>query len=213
MAKFMRNQLTTDNEFSFSPVKIGESVYKEKGSKFIGICLPCNSLEEAKEIISQQKLKYPDATHHCYAWKIEAADGQHHERFNDDGEPNNSAGRPILRQIHASELLNLLVVVLRYYGGVKLGVSGLIKAYGLAASLAILKAGKQIHVKKQKLTVQFDYAAEGLVFSLLKPFQVEILQLVKQEKITLLLLVEKQRINSLISHCSHYPQLLILHHE
>jgi uncharacterized YigZ family protein len=116
----------------------GLSFSKEKSSKFIGIAEHCSSLASFNEILQRLKKEHSQASHFCYAYRIGTYKIQ--TRANDDREPNNSAGIPILGQIHSFELTNTLVVVIRYYGGVKLGVGGLVQAYKLAAKEAILNA-------------------------------------------------------------------------
>lgn len=115
--------------------KPSEGFYKEKGSKFLGFAFPVVSEEEIKERLAALRKEYYDARHHCYAY-IHGNEAQH-IRANDDGEPNHSAGDPILGQIKSNELTNTLIVVIRYFGGTKLGVSGLINAYKTAAAEAI----------------------------------------------------------------------------
>lgn len=103
-----------------------EAIYKEKSSKFLAYAYPVESEEEIRTLLDALRKKYYDATHHCYAWRL----GPHGETFraNDDGEPSGTAGKPILGQLLSNELVNCLIVVVRYFGGTKLGVSGLIGA-------------------------------------------------------------------------------------
>lgn len=111
---------------------------KEKASRFIGRVYPINSKESAEKILSQlRKVEY-SATHHCFAWTTRDS-----FRYSDDGEPNGSAGKPIYDQLCGIGLVNTLVVVTRYYGGTKLGVGGLVRAYGAAAKSALVKAGSK----------------------------------------------------------------------
>ena len=112
-----------------------EGLYKEKGSKFIGLAFPVKTEDEVKERLEETRKTYYDARHHCYAYILGHEGTQF--RANDDGEPNHSAGDPILGQIRSKELTNTLVIVVRYFGGTKLGVSGLINAYKTAAALAL----------------------------------------------------------------------------
>ena len=116
-------------------IKRSEGLYKEKGSKFIGIAVACYNEEEAKNYLETWKREHHQARHLCYAYRF-GLDGQLY-RANDDGEPNNSAGQPILGQIDSFELTNVLIGVIRYYGGTKLGVGGLINAYRTAAKEAL----------------------------------------------------------------------------
>lgn len=115
-----------------------EGLYKEKGSKFIAYAYPVTMEEEAKEIVQGLKKEYYDARHHCYAYRV----GPKGEAFrmNDDGEPSSTAGRPIYGQLLSFDVTNLLVVVIRYFGGTKLGVSGLINAYQSATKDALENA-------------------------------------------------------------------------
>lgn len=115
-----------------------EGFYKEKGSKFIACAYPVSDEKEVKEIITALKKEYHDARHHCFAFRI----GADHSffRINDDGEPSGTAGKPILGQIQSYQLTNVLIVVIRYFGGTKLGVGGLIQAYKEAAKNALENA-------------------------------------------------------------------------
>ena len=115
-----------------------EGFYKEKGSKFLAFAYPVTTEKEIKERIDGLKAKYFDARHHCYAWMLGA--NKNHFRAFDDGEPNHSAGDPILGQIRSKGVTNVLVVVVRYFGGVKLGMGGLISAYKNAAQDVLGKA-------------------------------------------------------------------------
>jgi len=117
-----------------------EYVLRERGSKFYAYVYGVRSEAEVKEKLEVLKREYPDATHHCYAW-VMGARGEA-QRANDDGEPGNSAGRPILRAVISAGLTNVLVVVVRYFGGTMLGIPGLIDAYGGSAAAALRAAGR-----------------------------------------------------------------------
>lgn len=149
-----------------------EGIYKEKGSKFIALAYPVSSEEEIKEIYAQLKKEYFDARHHCYAFMLGPAGNRF--RANDDGEPNHSAGDPILGQIRSAGLTNVLVVVIRYFGGIKLGVSGLIQAYRAAAADALAAAQIVEKVDTATLTVRFDYGQMNAVMSVVKDFKLEV---------------------------------------
>ena len=110
-------------------------IFKDRGSKFLGYAYPLQCEEKVKDIIDRLKKDHHKARHWCYAWQIGTDTVQF--RVNDDGEPNNSAGQPIYGQILSKELTNVLVVVVRYFGGTKLGVGGLVNAYRTAANLAL----------------------------------------------------------------------------
>ena len=109
-----------------------EGLYKEKGSKFLAFAYPVSTVEEIKERMAYLQKQFHDARHHCYAWRL-GADMERY-RVNDDGEPSGSAGNPIFGQIQSRELSDILVVVIRYFGGTLLGVGGLINAYRSATS-------------------------------------------------------------------------------
>ncbi|PWL29090.1 YigZ family protein [uncultured Roseivirga sp.] len=152
--------------------KTSESLYKEKGSKFIGIALPARTEDEVKEKLEEIKKTYYDARHHCYAY-ILGADGAQY-RANDDGEPNHSAGDPILGQIRSKELTNTLVVVVRYFGGTKLGVSGLINAYKIAAAEALEQNKVVEKLITNSVKFIFPYEEMNEVMKLVSEFELEI---------------------------------------
>jgi uncharacterized YigZ family protein len=118
---------------------IEDVLFKDKNSKFFGFCYPINSENEVKDIIDKLRKKHYQANHFCFAYNLGFTENLKW-RANDDGEPNHSAGSPILGQINSKNLTNVLVVVVRYFGGTKLGVSGLINAYKTAAQLALNEA-------------------------------------------------------------------------
>jgi uncharacterized YigZ family protein len=143
-----------------------ESIYKEKGSKFLSFLYPVTSVEEVKEYLTQLKKKYYDATHHCYAYII----GYDKETFrmNDDGEPSSTAGKPIYWQLQSNDLTNVLLVVVRYFGGTKLGVSGLIKAYKESSAECIALAEIVEKQVKHKYNIYFAYEDMNVVMNILK---------------------------------------------
>src|SRR5690606_3050632 len=112
-----------------------KALFKDRGSKFFAFAFPVKSEQEIKVHLQEIKKLHPSATHHCYAWRLGA--DKLNFRTNDDGEPNNSAGKPIFSLIQSNDLTNVLIVVVRYFGGTMLGVPGLINAYKSAAALAI----------------------------------------------------------------------------
>ena len=135
--------------------KAGEGIYSEKRSKFLAFAIPVTTASEVKEQVEAYQKKYYDARHVCYAYRL----GEKGEQFraNDNGEPSGTAGKPILGQIDSRELTNVLVVVVRYFGGIKLGTSGLIVAYRLAAAEAL---DATEHVQKTingEITLRFPY--------------------------------------------------------
>lgn len=150
----------------FTIDKSVESIYKEKGSKFLSFLYPVSSVDEVKEYLTQLKKKYYDATHHCYAYII----GYDKETFrmNDDGEPSSTAGKPIYGQLQSNDLTNVLLVVVRYFGGTKLGVSGLIKAYKESSAECIALAQIVEKQVKNKYNIYFAYEDMNVVMNILK---------------------------------------------
>ena len=125
----------SEQEFYYTIEKDGMAEFKDRGSKFIAYAFPLNSVELFREKLNEVKKLHPKATHHCFAYRI-GLDGNVH-RVSDDGEPSGTAGRPILGQIDSKSLVNVLVVVVRYFGGTLLGVPGLINAYKTATALVL----------------------------------------------------------------------------
>ena len=143
-----------------------EGLYKELGSRFIALAYPVETEEEVKSIVDGLKKKYHDARHHCYAYRL----GLNGERFraNDDGEPASSAGRPILGQIDSAGLSDVLVVVVRYFGGIKLGIPGLIRAYKTATADAVAQAQVVEKVAGRNYRLDFDYLSMNAVMKVVK---------------------------------------------
>ena len=158
---------------SFKTIKTStEGLYKEKGSKFIALAIPVSDTDEIDAHLLAVKKKYHDARHHCYAYILEP--GADVFRANDDGEPNHSAGDPILGQIRSFGLTNVLVIVVRYFGGTKLGVSGLINAYKTATKNALEEA--LIITKKvtKEVTLLFPYQSTNEVMKLVAEIDLKI---------------------------------------
>lgn len=149
-----------------------EGFHKEKGSKFYSFAFPSSVEDQAKSILSDLKKKYPDASHHCYAWIIGLANQTW--RAYDDGEPTHSAGSPILGQIKSLNLTNTLVVVIRYFGGTKLGVGGLIGAYQRAAEDALQKATIERIFEKCKISFEFSYPEMSLMEKVISDLEIEV---------------------------------------
>lgn len=149
-----------------------ESLIKEKGSKFLGYAIPVSNEQGIKMELQKLKILHPQATHICYGYKTGVNDVKF--RANDDGEPSNSAGTPILGQINSFELSNVLVAVVRYYGGTKLGVGGLVQAYKQAAKEAIEQAEIIVETLKSQFEICFEYEDLPKTMSLLKLGKVKI---------------------------------------
>ncbi len=151
-----------------------EGIYKEKGSRFIALAFPVSTEEQIREILDRLKDKYYDARHHCYAWRLGAEKVLF--RANDDGEPSSTAGKPILGQIQSKDLTDILIVVVRYFGGIKLGVSGLINAYREAASAALANAVIEERTVNRTLRIHFDYLVMNSVMKIIKEEEPEVLE-------------------------------------
>ncbi len=165
--------------------------YKEKGSKFIALVLPVSSEDEIKKGLKQIKKEYYDARHHCYAYRINPENPKY--RSSDDGEPSGTAGKPILNQIFSRELYNVLVVVVRYFGGTKLGVSGLIKAYKEATldsfnNAEIINENVVVHFQ-----ISFPYTLMKTVMKIINDYGLKILEQNFSDKVEIVLEVEKKQ--------------------
>lgn len=143
-----------------------QGLFKDRGSKFFSFAFPVSSEEEIKTHLDKLRKEYHDARHHCYAWRLKPDHSI--SRANDDGEPSSSAGKPILNQIESKDLTNILIVVIRYFGGTLLGVGGLIYAYKTAAEVALenCKIIKKYIYKTYLL--RFDYSLMNAVMKIIK---------------------------------------------
>ena len=165
------NLIPTDRYRSIEAPSTG--VYKDNGSKFLAFAFPVETEDQAKEHIAALRKEYFDARHHCYAYRL-GLDGATW-RANDDGEPSSTAGRPILGQLLSAELSDILVVVVRYFGGVKLGVPGLIKAYKTATAEAIAAARIVEKTACATCRIGFDYTRMNDVMKIVKEWNLQIL--------------------------------------
>ena len=147
---------------------LAEGTYSEKRSKFLAFAMPVRSVAEVKQLVGEYQKKYYDARHVCYAYMLGAE--RKDFRANDNGEPSGTAGKPILGQINSNELTDVLIIVVRYFGGVKLGTSGLIVAYRLAAAEAIAAAEIIEKTVDEEVTFWFEY-----------PFMNDVMRIVKEE--------------------------------
>ena len=160
-----------DTYFTIAVPSEGE--YKEKGSKFIAFTYFVSDESSIKEKLEQLKKEHFKATHHCYAYRL-GIDGKNY-RANDDGEPSGTAGRPILGQIDSFGLTNVLIIVVRYYGGTKLGTSGLINAYREAAKNALEKSQKIEKIIESIVEVSISYNQLNEMMQFLKQYEIEII--------------------------------------
>ena len=166
--------ITENDTYKTIELARGDALFKEKGSKFIGYVFPVDKEDDVKMHLDELKKKHHAARHWCYAWQLGVEEKSY--RVNDDGEPNNSAGNPIYGQILSKDLTNVLVVVVRYFGGTKLGVGGLINAYKTTAKLILDEAEiveKTINVSFQLI---FEYQDMDKVMRIIKENNLEILE-------------------------------------
>ena len=163
-----------ERDFYYTIEKSGVAEYKDRGSKFIGYTYPLTTVAEFKLRMDEIKKEHPKATHHCFAYRL--GNDKNNFRVSDDGEPSGTAGKPILGQIDSKELTDILVVVVRYFGGTLLGVSGLINAYKNAASMAIQVTPIVQKAIEARYNLQFDYTLVNTVMTIIKQLNCSIIE-------------------------------------
>jgi uncharacterized YigZ family protein len=164
----------TDLEFFYTIEKSTSAEFKDRGSKFIAYTYPVQSVDEFKKCMEAIKKEHPKATHHCFAYRMGLDNNTY--RASDDGEPSGTAGKPILGQIDSKKLTNVLVVVVRYFGGTLLGVPGLINAYKSAAALALQVTPIVQKPIEVAYTLQFDYTQMNEVMMQVKQLNCTVLK-------------------------------------
>lgn len=157
------------DEYKTITNKIGEGTYSEKRSKFLAFSHHVETLDEVKQIVASYRKKYYDARHVCYAYMLGVERTEF--RANDDGEPSSTAGKPILGQINSNDLTDILIIVVRYYGGVNLGTGGLIVAYKTAAALAIEDSVQETRQVEELVKYDFPYVMMNDVMRVVKEMQ------------------------------------------
>lgn len=157
--------------------------FREKGSKFIGYLFPLSSKKQFEHQLDDIKSKYPDATHHCYAWRINP--NKIEEFSQDDGEPSGTAGRPILNKLKSYETVNCGCIVVRYYGGTNLGTSGLIQAYGRSAEECLQKADLSTIIPTQSVEITYPYNQQKEIDQLKNRFDLKELDAQYLENVTI----------------------------
>lgn len=162
---------------------VSEALYKDKGSKFYAFAYPVQTVEQIKEILAEKRKEYYDARHVCYAYML----GYERNAFraNDDGEPSGTAGRPILGQINSSNLTDILIIVVRYFGGTLLGTSGLIQAYKTSAAEAIAAATIEERIVEKTFVSKFGYQDLNAVMRIMKDFDLAIVNQIQEMDCTL----------------------------
>lgn len=157
--------------------------FREKGSKFIGYLLPASSTDSFEEKLNKVQSEYPDATHHCYAWRINPNNIE--EFSQDDGEPSGTAGRPILNKLKSFEVVNCGCIVVRYYGGTNLGTSGLIQAYGRSAEECLQKADRRTIIPTKNVLITYPYNQQKKINQLKNRFDLKELEAKYLERVTI----------------------------
>ena len=162
---------------------VSEALYKDKGSKFYAFAYPVQTIEQIKEILAEKRKEYYDARHVCYAYML----GYERDVFraNDDGEPSGTAGRPILGQINSTNLTDILIIVVRYFGGTLLGTSGLIQAYKTSAAEAIAAATIEERIVEKTFVSKFGYQDLNAVMRIMKDFDLAIVNQIQEMDCTL----------------------------
>ena len=185
--------MTTDEFKTIS--NVGEGTYSEKRSKFLAFSHHVETEEQVKDIVAQYRKKYYDARHVCYAYMLGAE--RQVFRANDDGEPSSTAGKPILGQINSNELTDILIVVVRYYGGVNLGTGGLIVAYKTAAAEAIAASDIEIRQVEELVTYNFPYVMMNDVMRVVKEMKPRIVNQVYDNTCEITLSIRKSEAEQL----------------
>lgn len=185
----------SDEYKTISETIIGEGYYTEKRSKFLAFAHHVETTDEVKKIVDGYRKKYYDARHVCYAYMLGSARLEF--RANDDGEPSATAGKPILGQINSNELTDILIVVIRYYGGVNLGTGGLIVAYRAAAADAISHSVIETRLVEEKITYSFSYPMMNDVMKVVKDMQPRIINQVFDNTCSITLSIRKSMASQL----------------
>ncbi|MCY0970714.1 IMPACT family protein [Chryseobacterium wangxinyae] len=188
------------HEYKTIEKPVENMLLKEKGSKFIGFAFPINNETDLKNALDKIRAEHPKATHHCYAFRI-GLNGENY-RANDDGEPSGSAGLPIYNQLLANEITNVLVISVRYYGGTKLGVSGLVKAYKECAKITLEEAKIITKELESEIEIQFSFNQQNVIFTLLSKYDAKVLNFDANENcilIAILKTAQKESISEKLS--------------
>lgn len=182
-------------------------LFKDRKSKFYAQAFPLEVEEEVKPIIETLKKQFPTANHYCYAWQLGI--NPIRQRANDDGEPKNSAGQPILGQLQSFEVTNILVVVVRIFGGTKLGVGGLINAYRATAELALKEVSIEEKTIEHQFQLQFEYPYMDRVMRLVKRLNLRVVSQKMEEKCTLLVATPKSNAQKVLAAFQELHQVSI----
>ena len=196
-------------EFSYKTIKesVTDILLKEKGSKFLGFAFPVSSEEEIKAALEEIKSLHPKATHHCYAYRLGLSGDQY--RANDDGEPSGTAGLPIYNQLLANEVTNCLVIIVRYYGGTKLGVSGLIKAYKESAKFTLESC--QIVEKDLERTVslRFSFSEQNTAFTIFNRYNARVQSFDSQQECKIIATIRERDYQAFENALEAFPGIIL----
>lgn len=183
---------------------------RERGSRFMAYAFPIKSEEEFKQKLQELKKEHFNAAHHCSAFVL--GFGKEFQKFNDDREPSNSAGRPILRSILAKDLTGMAIIVVRYFGGKLLGVPGLIKAYEDAANDALNHATISTHIITEEYILRAPFGLENEIFRLVKQFGLKVLQHHQENGISVIFEVRKSEAGRVLQAIGEKHQLTVAYH-
>lgn len=184
-------------------------LYKEKGSRFISYIFPVHCLEDVKVKLDYVKKIEHSANHQCYAFVLNPDKSA--QKTNDDGEPSSTAGKPILGQILSNDLTNTLIIVVRYFGGVKLGISGLIRSYKTAAAEAINNSEKIIKIIKEYYEINFKYSLMNDIMRIVKEYNLEIINTDFQLECKLIFAVQRSNADMVKSAFNKYHEIIIIY--
>lgn len=196
------------HEYKTISQSVENIIIKEKGSKFIGFAFQINNEVELKNALEKIRSEHPKATHHCYAYRL-GLNGENY-RANDDGEPSGSAGLPIYNQLLAHDITNVLVIVVRYYGGTKLGVSGLVKAYKESAKITLDECKIITNELEIEIEINFSFNQQNVIFTLLSKFDAKVLQFDANENCTLTASVKTAKLESISEKLSEMQSVVFL---
>lgn len=185
-----------------------EGIFKDKGSKFLAYAFPVESEMEVKEILAQIKKDHHSARHHCYAWRIGSKNPSY--RANDDGEPSSTAGKPILGQLLSYDLTNVLVIVVRYFGGTLLGTSGLINAYRTATITALQNADIETRTIEELIKIQFSYPEMNAVMQVIKQENLNIINTVFELNCQVDITVRESEVNKIVEIFNSIPKVTLI---
>lgn len=188
--------MITNTDYYFTIIQGGQAEYRDRGSKFLAFAYPVAVVEEVKPLLDDLKKEHPKASHYCFAYKI-GLDGKQF-RTNDDGEPSGTAGKPIFGIIESKQLTNILIVVVRYFGGTLLGVPGLIQAYKSAAALVLQTIPVIQKAVEFKISLHFDYTIINEVMIIVKQYNCNIIRQDLQLFCHLEIGVPRNRLNEVV---------------